>query len=536
MHDTSTWHLNLDCQHLQQHPPSRGLYDQLVKYPQEVITLMDGVALDEFCRHLRITSREEARVQVRTFNLEKATNLRDLNPEDIDKLVRIKGLIIRTSPVIPDIKQGFFRCTMCDTKREVAVDRGRIEEPVRCDVCQGARTYVLVHNLSKFSDKQIVRLQETPDSVPNGQTPHTVTLMAYDDTVDVPRPGDRVEVTGIYRAMPVRPNPRQRAVRSVYRTYIDVLHYKMTDAKRVRATRADIDPDDTAAPLEGHKGDSEDLPAEVVERIQELSRDPDVYERLTRSLAPSIFEMEDVKKGVLCQLFGGTTKAFTKGGAGRFRGDINILLCGDPGTSKSQMLQYVHKIAPRGIYTSGKGSSAVGLTAYVTKDPETKLYVLESGALVLSDGGVCCIDEFDKMSDSARAILHEVMEQQTVSIAKAGIICTLNARTSILASANPLNSRYEPDKSVVHNVQLPPTLISRFDLLYIILDLPNQNHDRRLAQHILSLYQETPQVRADEGALPVEFLSQYISYARENCNPVLSDEAGRQLVANYVGA
>jgi DNA replication licensing factor MCM4 len=268
----------------------------------------------------------------------------------------------------------------------------------------------------------------------------------------------------------------------------------------------------------------------------QLARDPNIYHKLVASFAPSIYEMDDVKKGLLCQLFGGRNSGGSGSegaGSGRFRGDLNVRLMGDPGVSKSQLLQYVHKIAPRGIYTSGKGSSAVGLTAYVTKDPETKDIVLESGALVLSDKGICCIDEFDKMSDSTRAILHEAMEQQTISVAKAGIICSLNARTSILAAANPINSRYNPEQSVVENMNLPPTLLSRFDLIYLLLDQPNMASDKKLAKHIVSLYYEHPP-QAAATVLSIEEFAEYVSYAREHCHPALSDEAKSALIDGYV--
>jgi DNA replication licensing factor MCM4 len=259
---------------------------------------------------------------------------------------------------------------------------------------------------------------------------------------------------------------------------------------------------------------------QVVERVSKLARDPNIYHKLVESFAPSIYEMDDVKKGLLCQLFGGSNSGGSSQGAGsgRFRGDLNVLLVGDPGVSKSQLLQYVHKIAPRGIYTSGKGSSAVGLTAYVTKDPETKDIVLESGALVLSDRGICCIDEFDKMSDSTRAILHEAMEQQTISVAKAGIICSLNARTSILAAANPINSRYNPTLSVVENMNLPPTLLSRFDLIYLVLDQPNPVADRRLAKHIVSLYYEHPP-QATSTVLSIDEFAEYVSFCAQRVPP-----------------
>lgn len=545
MRDLGFTNLNLDAKNLLSYPATKKLYYQLINYPQEVIPIMDQTVKD--CMVSLIMDNNELTTgnaniddietniyTIRPYNLNAVEKgMRELNPNDIDKLVSVKGLVLRATSIIPDMKVAFFKCNACDHTIAVEIDRGVISEPTKCprEVCGQTNSMMIVHNRSSFADKQVIKLQETPDLVPDGQTPHSINLCVYDELVDCCRAGDRVEVCGIFRSLPVRANSRQRALKNLYKTYLDVVHVKKIDKKRLGADVSTLDQE--ASDKEQEVEQTRKLSVEEINEIKEVSERDDLYEVLARSLAPSIYEMDDVKKGILLQLFGGTNKTFQKGG--RYRGDINILLCGDPSTSKSQILQYVHKIAPRGVYTSGKGSSAVGLTAYITRDIDTKQLVLESGALVLSDGGVCCIDEFDKMSDSTRSVLHEVMEQQTISIAKAGIITTLNARTSILASANPINSRYDPNLPVTSNIDLPPPLLSRFDLVYLILDKVDEKIDRQLARHLTDMYlEDMPDKVTNNFVLSVEFLTSYIQYAKENYNPVMTEEGKNELVRAYV--
>ena len=546
--------LDINCRHLHTH--SKDLYTQLVRYPQEVVPIMDLVITEELER-LKLEAALDAvdddgdaygpppRVQVRPYNLREVHDLRDLDPENIDQLVAVAGMVTRTSSIIPDLKQAHYRCVVCGGGVDALIDRGTVDEPTKCarSGCLAKGAMELVHNRCVFTDKQVVRLQEAPSSIPEGETPHTTTLFAFDDLVDAVRPGDRVEITGIFRAIPRRVNPRVTTVQCLFRTYVDAIHFRKKGDER-----------DDIVDVIKTEDDTTNFGSEKTEAILDFARDGKAYDKLAASLAPSIHGLEDVKRGVLCMLFGGCARAREvrgaagaaprdganrKDGAGgvpgaRSRGDINVLMCGDPGTSKSQLLGYVHKIAPRGVYTSGKGSSAVGLTASVQRDPETKELVMESGAVVLSDLGVCCIDEFDKMSDATRAVLHEAMEQQTISLAKAGIVATLNARASIFASANPVDSRYNPKLSVVENIQLPPTLLSRFDLIYLILDHPDKDKDRRLAKHIVALYAEDADDRPRAHAVDERFVRDYISYARAKVHPELSDEARDELVDAYV--
>ncbi|CAL5219531.1 g1382 [Coccomyxa viridis] len=532
--------VNVDSYDIYAYDPE--LYKMLIKYPAEMITLMDDAVKLAYADATQ-QNAEDVTLQANVFNLREKKVIRDLNPEDIEQLVSVSGMVTRCSNIIPEIREACFVCEKCGHEEMVPSQLGHLEEPLLCgnQMCRAKWTMKMVHNRSTFHNKQIVKMQENPNAIPEGETPHNVTLLCYDPLVDVTKPGDRITVTGIYRAHGLRVNPRLRMLKTVYKANVDIIHVQRDEtsslfsvSERISAGAdsqfgSESQADDPMAPDAAGTETREERESKQAE-MEALGADPDIYQKLTASVAPSIWQMDDVKKGILCQLFGGSSKEYS---GGRVRGEINVLLVGDPGVSKSQLLSYVNKLAPRGIYTSGRGSSAVGLTAYVSKDQETKEMVLESGALVLSDRGICCIDEFDKMSDAARSMLHEVMEQQTVSVAKAGIIATLNARTSVLASANPVGSRYNPRLSIVDNIHLPPSLISRFDLIYLVLDKAEEATDRKLARHLLSLHYERGQ-NAAQAPIPIDQLRDFIAYARGNCHPELCAEAATDIVDGYM--
>lgn len=444
-------------------------------------------------------------------------HLRGLRAKNISTLVWSKGILVRCSIIRPKIINASFECNLCGAQFEVIQLTSRIRLPKFCTnkrcKAKAQSDFRLISKNSKFIDWQSIMIQEIPEDLPPGRIPRSVQAILTHDLVDTVKPGDRVKLMGIFKSVIAQSTKSYNS--TLFKTYFDINF---------------IDPEDKTE-------DTIDLTKEDRKKIEDLSKEPFIQKKIARSIAPDIYGREDLKMACALSLFAGTRKR--KPGGGYKRGDIHVLFVGDPGTGKSEILKSAIEVSPRGLYTSGKGSTAVGLTAAVIKETDTGQMNLEAGVVVLANGGVAAIDEFDKMDTADRSALHEAMEQQTVSIAKAGIVATLKAQTALIAAANPHSGRYDRYKTPTQNIRLPPSLLSRFDLIFVVVDKPNPADDAQMAEFILKNSMMKPEETLEDNSTSIapisrDLLKKYIKHARRTYNPILTDEAKERIKEFYL--
>ena len=471
-------------------------------------------------------------VRITSIPHDAKVGIRKLRAKHLGRLVSVDGIVKRVTPVRPRMTKALFRCAKCG--QEIWVDQpGMIlAEPAMCTnpatTCnRGPLKFILDEQESIYRDTQRIDFQESPEDLRGGDQPERMSGYLEDDIAGEVTPGSRVTFNGILRSA----EKQDRNKTTTFETYLDVISVE----------------------YEQHEYDEIVITDEDEKAILEMSRDPHLFENIIDSISPTIYGMREGKAAVALQLFGGCHKVMDDGSA--IRGDMHILIVGDPGVAKSQILRYMSQLSPRGIYASGKSASAAGLTATAVKDEDTGGWVLEAGALVLADGGLACIDELDKMTEQDRSSLHEAMESQRISVAKAGLTMALQCRCSMLAAANPKLGRFDTEGSAIATqIDLPAPLLSRFDLIFVMNDVPEPKYDRKVTQYILKVHRrgEARQYSGSESPegvdidqimeetvdikpkYSIEQLRKYVAYAKQHIVPVMTDSAAKMIEDNYV--
>jgi replicative DNA helicase Mcm len=473
--------------------------------------------------------KKKISAHVRIIKIPKKTQVRDLRSDHINSLVSIEGTVRKITDVRPRIIVAAFECARCGNIQYLPQEGvGRFLEPSYCSCNEEKKgVFRLLFKESTFEDYQRVKIQESPEDLRGGEQPQTLDINANNDLAGVVTPGERLIVNGILRSV-------QKVNRDGKTIYFDIY----LDCMSIE--------------FEEQEFDELEITPEDEEAIMKLSKDPRILNKMIGSIAPSIYGYEEVKQAVALQLFSGVVKNLPDGT--RIRGDIHILLVGDPGIAKSQILRYVVNLAPRGVYASGKSASSAGLTAAAVKDDFDGSWTLEAGALVLADKGVAAIDEMDKMKTEDRSSLHEAMESQTISVAKAGILATLKCRCSLLGAANPKLGRFDPFDNISEQINMPPSLMSRFDLIFILQDKPEEKRDKNIAGHILKSHfagelnehqkhvlssQVTDEsikdaMKSIRPEIEAALLRKYIAYAKRKVFPIMTDEAKERIIKFYL--
>lgn len=507
------------------------LADKLYKQPTEHLQIFEEAAREVADEITSPRPEDEAQVhdiQVLLTSGANPTNIRDMRSECVSRLVKVAGIIIAASGIKAKATKISIQCRSCSNViPNLPVNPGLegYQLPRKCNTEQAGRPkcpmdpYFIMPDKCKCVDFQVLKLQELPDFIPQGEIPRHMQLFCDRSLCERVVPGNRVLIHGIFSirkiGKPSKQDGREKAIIGVRAPYMRVVGITVDSEGMGSISRF------------------ANITTEEESTFRKMAANPNIYDSLTQSLAPSIFGSQDIKRAIVCLLFGGSRKRMPDGLTRR--GDINVLLLGDPGTAKSQLLKFVEKVSPIAVYTSGKGSSAAGLTASVIRDPATRNFVMEGGAMVLADGGVVCIDEFDKMKEDDRVAIHEAMEQQTISIAKAGITTTLNSRCSVLAAANSIFGRWDDTKGE-DNIDFMPTILSRFDMIFIVKDVHDQARDITMAKHVMNVHMNANKatLESEEGDVPLAVFKKYINYCRTHCGPRLNEGAADKLKSRYV--